>query len=58
MYGPSDEGESLQLAETLAALDVVLSAADTAEIDRVIPATAIAETGYDEHGMRTLDSER
>jgi aryl-alcohol dehydrogenase-like predicted oxidoreductase len=48
----------VQLAETVAALDVVLSAADVAEIERAIPATAIAGTRYDEHGMRTLDSER
>ncbi|MET0591963.1 MAG: aldo/keto reductase [Polyangiaceae bacterium] len=47
-----------QLAESLAALDVVLSPADIAEIERAIPPSAIAGTRYDEHGMRTLDSEK
>jgi aryl-alcohol dehydrogenase-like predicted oxidoreductase len=47
-----------QLAETLGALEVELSAADVAEIERAIPPTAVAGTRYDEHQMRMLDSER
>jgi len=45
-----------QLGESLGALDVELTAADVAEIERAIP--AIAGTRYDEHQMRMLDSER
>jgi aryl-alcohol dehydrogenase-like predicted oxidoreductase len=47
-----------QLTESLGALDVELSAADMAEIERAIPPTAVAGTRYDEHQMRALDSER
>ena len=47
-----------QLGETLGALDVELSPADLAEIERAIPPSAVAGTRYDEHQMRMLDSER
>jgi aryl-alcohol dehydrogenase-like predicted oxidoreductase len=47
-----------QLAESLGALEVELTAADIAEIERVIPPSAVAGTRYDEHQMRMLDSER
>jgi aryl-alcohol dehydrogenase-like predicted oxidoreductase len=47
-----------QLAESLGALTVELSAADRAEIEHAIPAAAAAGTRYDEHQMRMLDSER
>jgi aryl-alcohol dehydrogenase-like predicted oxidoreductase len=45
------------LSESLGALDVALSAADLAEIERVVPADAAAGERYDAHGMRILDSE-
>jgi len=45
-----------QLAESLGALEVELSAADISEIERAIPPAA--GTRYDEHQMRMLDSER
>lgn len=44
-----------QLAESLAALQVKLSAADLAHIEAAIP--AVAGTRYDERQMRSLDSE-
>jgi aryl-alcohol dehydrogenase-like predicted oxidoreductase len=47
-----------QLSESLAAVDVKLSAADLARIEEEIPASAVAGTRYDEHQMRMLDSER
>jgi aryl-alcohol dehydrogenase-like predicted oxidoreductase len=47
-----------QLAEALAALDVSLSSADLAAIERAIPPDAVAGTRYDAHQMATLDSER
>ena len=47
-----------QLTESLSALEVELSAADVAEIERAVPASAVAGTRYDEHQMRMLDSER
>jgi aryl-alcohol dehydrogenase-like predicted oxidoreductase len=47
-----------QLTETLGALAIELSAADVAEIERVINPTSVAGTRYDEHQMRMLDSER
>ena len=37
---------------------VALSAADIAEIERVITPASVAGTRYDEHQMRSLDSER
>jgi aryl-alcohol dehydrogenase-like predicted oxidoreductase len=47
----------LQLQEALGALDVNLSPDDVARIEEIVPATAVAGTRYDEHQMRTLDSE-
>jgi aryl-alcohol dehydrogenase-like predicted oxidoreductase len=47
-----------QLAESLGALQVTLTAADVARIEETIPASAVAGTRYDEHQMRSLDSER
>lgn len=47
-----------QLSESLAALQVELSPADLARIEKTIPPSAIAGTRYDEHQMRTFDSER
>jgi aryl-alcohol dehydrogenase-like predicted oxidoreductase len=47
-----------QLGESLGALEVTLSAADVAEIERVITPSSVAGTRYDEHQMRMLDSER
>ena len=46
-----------QLAESLGALDVVLSAADLTEIERVVPQEAVAGQRYNVAGMSTLDSE-
>jgi aryl-alcohol dehydrogenase-like predicted oxidoreductase len=47
-----------QLAESLGALDVKLSAADMARIEAAVPPGTVAGTRYDEHQMRALDSER
>jgi aryl-alcohol dehydrogenase-like predicted oxidoreductase len=47
-----------QLAESLKALDLTLTAEDLAEIDRAIPADAISGTRYGEEQMRWLDSEK
>jgi aryl-alcohol dehydrogenase-like predicted oxidoreductase len=47
-----------QLAESLGALQVTLTAADVERIEGALPPTAIAGTRYDEHQMRVLDSER
>jgi aryl-alcohol dehydrogenase-like predicted oxidoreductase len=47
-----------QLAESIGALDVTLSAEDIARIEEALPASAVAGTRYDEHQMRMLDSER
>lgn len=47
-----------QLAESLDAIRVPLSAADVERIEKAIPADAIAGTRYDERQMRMLDSER
>jgi aryl-alcohol dehydrogenase-like predicted oxidoreductase len=47
-----------QLAESLGALQVTLSAADVERIEATLPSTAVAGTRYDEHQMRVLDSER
>lgn len=47
-----------QLAESLGALQIALSAADVARIEATLPPTAVAGTRYDEHQMRVLDSER
>jgi len=47
-----------QLAESLGALDVRLSAEDVARIESAVPATAIAGSRYVESQMKLLDSER
>jgi aryl-alcohol dehydrogenase-like predicted oxidoreductase len=47
-----------QLAESLGALDVKLSAEEIAQIEAAVPADAVAGTRYDEHQMRMLDSEK
>ena len=47
-----------QLAESLGALDVEMSAADVAGLEAAIPASAVAGTRYGEEQMRNLDSER
>ena len=47
-----------QLTESLAALQVALSADDVARIEATLPPTAVAGSRYDEHQMRVLDSER
>ncbi|HEV8715493.1 MAG TPA: aldo/keto reductase [Candidatus Binatia bacterium] len=47
-----------QLAESLAALHVQLSPTELGRIEEAIPASAVAGTRYDEHHMKTLDSER
>ena len=45
-----------QLAESVAAVDVRLSAEDVARIEAAIP--PVAGTRYDERQMKMLDSER
>jgi aryl-alcohol dehydrogenase-like predicted oxidoreductase len=47
-----------QLAESLGALKMTLTAADVARIEAALPPTAVAGTRYDEPQMRVLDSER
>jgi aryl-alcohol dehydrogenase-like predicted oxidoreductase len=47
-----------QLAESLGALQVTLTAADVERIEAALPPAAVAGTRYDEHQMRVLDSER
>jgi aryl-alcohol dehydrogenase-like predicted oxidoreductase len=47
-----------QLAESLGALDVTLSAADLAQIGDAIPASAVAGSRYGDEQTRMLDSER
>ncbi len=47
-----------QLAESLSAVDVVLTAEDMARIEAAIPPDAVAGTRYDAHQMRMLDSEK
>ena len=47
-----------QLAESLDALHVQLSAADLVRIEEAVPASEIAGSRYDERQMRILDSER
>jgi aryl-alcohol dehydrogenase-like predicted oxidoreductase len=48
----------VQLAESLRAAQVTLSAEEMARIEASLPASAVAGTRYDEHQMRVLDSER
>ncbi|MGZ3496897.1 MAG: aldo/keto reductase [Vulcanimicrobiaceae bacterium] len=47
-----------QLAESLGALDVALSAADLTEIEQAVPEEAVAGQRYNAAGMSTLDSEK
>ena len=47
-----------QLAESLGALHVELSAEELAEIETLVPADAVAGTRYDAGQMQMLDSER
>lgn len=47
-----------RLAESLGALDLVLSDADLEAIDGAVPADAVAGTRYDASQMSVLDSER
>src|SRR4029077_15703285 len=47
-----------QLAESLKALDLKLTAEDLAQIERAVPADAVAGTRYAEEQMRWLDSEK
>jgi aryl-alcohol dehydrogenase-like predicted oxidoreductase len=47
-----------QLAESLGALAVTLSAAELARVEAAVPAEAVAGSRYDERQMRGLDSER
>lgn len=47
-----------QLAESLAALEVKLTAEELAEIEAAAPAAAVAGSRYGEEQMRVLDSER
>jgi aryl-alcohol dehydrogenase-like predicted oxidoreductase len=47
-----------QLAESLAALEVKLSAEEIVEIEAAVPAEAVAGTRYDAMQMRDLDSEK
>jgi aryl-alcohol dehydrogenase-like predicted oxidoreductase len=47
-----------QLDESLAALDVSLSAEDVARLEAAVPPEAVAGTRYDERQMKVLDSER
>jgi aryl-alcohol dehydrogenase-like predicted oxidoreductase len=47
-----------QLAESLKALDLKLTAEDLAQIERAVPADAVAGSRYPEQQMRWLDSER
>ena len=47
-----------QLAESLGALEVKLSAEEIAEIEAAVPAHAVAGTRYDAHQMKALDSEK
>jgi len=47
-----------QLNDALGALEHPLTDADLAELERLVPANAIAGTRYDKHQMAMLDSER
>ncbi len=48
----------VQLAESLAALEVRLSPTEIADLEAAVPAEEVAGTRYDEHQMRVLDSEK
>jgi aryl-alcohol dehydrogenase-like predicted oxidoreductase len=47
-----------QLAESLEAVDLHLTAEEMARIEAAVPAEAVAGTRYDQHQMRMLDSEK
>jgi aryl-alcohol dehydrogenase-like predicted oxidoreductase len=47
-----------QLAETLGALQLSLSAAEIAALEAAVPAAQVAGTRYDAHQMKVLDSEK
>jgi aryl-alcohol dehydrogenase-like predicted oxidoreductase len=47
-----------RLADSLKALEVKLSAEELRQIEAAVPASAVAGTRYDSHGMAMLDSER
>lgn len=47
-----------QLEDALGALSLQLSASDLEQIERAVPAEAVAGTRYDERQMQILDSER
>jgi aryl-alcohol dehydrogenase-like predicted oxidoreductase len=47
-----------QLAESLGALEIMLTRAEAARIEAAVPASAVAGTRYDDHQMRVLDSEK
>ena len=47
-----------QLTESLAALQVTLTATDLEQLEAAVPPSAVAGTRYDEHQMRVLDSEK
>ncbi len=47
-----------QLAESLGALEVKLTAEEIAEIEAAVPAEVVAGTRYDGHQMQMLDSEK
>lgn len=47
-----------QIDESLAAVDLSLSADDVAELEALVPASAVAGTRYPEHSMRLLDGGR
>jgi aryl-alcohol dehydrogenase-like predicted oxidoreductase len=47
----------IQLAESLEALQVTLTATELERIEAALPPTAVAGTRYDPHQMRVLDSE-
>jgi aryl-alcohol dehydrogenase-like predicted oxidoreductase len=47
-----------QLEESLGALAIRLTDDELRQIERAVPAEAVAGTRYDEHQMKTLDSER
>jgi hypothetical protein len=47
-----------QLADTLGAIDVKLSAKDVAQLEAAVPASQIAGERYAPEAMKSLDSER
>jgi aryl-alcohol dehydrogenase-like predicted oxidoreductase len=47
-----------QLADSLGAVEVTLSASEVAGIEDALPASAVAGARYDERQMKSLDSER